>query len=233
MLKRILGALAVGAMFMPASTGGVHGDVPEKVFTYTIVHPKHGDIGTFTNRILDDGKQIAVNNEIEVQVKVLLIVAHSETSKNEEIWKDGRLVSFSGVTKENGKETIVTGEADGPRFVVEAPDGQKEAPAGVFPNNPWSKAILKAKVLLGTKSGKLYNVHAATAEARDIKLGDRTVTTEYVRVGGDAQYELWFDKRGVAVKFAEIAEHGLITFRLVDESVRPASAAGEPSRTSG
>jgi len=230
---RLLGAAAIGTMLLPAATGGVRGDVPEKVYTYSIVHPTHGDIGTYKNTILDDGAHIAVNNEIKVQVKVLLIVAHSETSKSQEIWKNGRLISFSGETQENGKKTIVTGEAEGSKFVVEAPDGQKEAPASVFPNNPWSKAILKASVLLGTKSGKLYQVHAIPAEKREITVGGRTVKTDYVRVDGDAKYELWFDERGVAVRFTEIAEHGVITFNLKSESVQPASAAAKSAADKG
>ena len=230
---RIASVAATVAVLMPAATGGVQGDVPEKIYTYSIIHPTHGDIGTYSNKILDDGARIAVKNEIQVQVKVMLIVAHAETTKSEEIWKDGRLISFSGVTQENGKKTVVTGEAEGSKFVVEAPDGQREAPASVFPNNPWSKAILKASVLLGTKSGKLYKVHAEPAETRDIKVGDRSVSTEYVRVQGDAKYELWFDERGIAVKFAEIGEHGVITFNLVSETVQPASAAAKPTGSSG
>ena len=231
--KRLLSVAAMGVALMPAATGGVHGDVPEKVYTYSINHPTHGDIGVYQNSILDDGAEISVRNEIQVQVKVLLIVAHDETTKSKEIWKDGRLISFSGMTQENGKETVVTGEAEGAKFVVEAPDGLKEAPASVFPNNPWSKAILNATVLLGTKSGKLYNVYAEPAELRDITVGDRSVTTEYVRVLGDAKYELWFDKRGVVVKFTEIGENGVITFNLVNETVQPASASAKSAGSSG
>lgn len=230
---RLFGAAAMGLVFLPAATGGVHGDVPEKVYVYSVNHPTHGDIGTYKNSILDDGTEISVRNEINVQVKVLLVVAHYEKTKSEENWKKGRLVSFSGVTQENGKKTVVTGEAEGTKFIVEAPGGSKVAPASVYPNNPWSKAILKASVLLGTKTGKLYNVHATPGEPRTVDLKGRSVETEYFRVGGDAEYELWFDDRGVAVKFTEIGEHGTITFKLVDESIRPASAQAKPAGTSG
>jgi len=228
-----LGVTAVGAVLLPAATGGVYGDVPEKIYTYSITHPKHGEIGTYSNRILDDGARIAVENEIRVQVKVLLVVAHDEKSKSKEIWKNGRLISFSGVTQENGKKTVVTGEAEGSKFVVEAPDGQKEAPSTVFPNNPWSKAILNATVLLGTKSGKLYRVQAGPPETRAISVGGRPVTTEYIHVSGDAQYELWFDARGVAVKFTEIDENGVITFNLVNESIQPSSASAKAPESRG
>jgi len=233
LLSRFLGAITIGVALMPAATGGVRGDVPAKIYTYSINHPTHGDIGTYKNTILDDGARIAVKNEIDVQVKVLLIVAHRETSKSKEVWKDGRLMSFTGETQENGKKTVVTGEAEGSKFVVDAPDGQKEAPASVFPNNPWSKAILNATVLLGTKSGKLYRVHALPTEKREITVEGRSVMTDYVRVEGDAKYELWFDERGIAVKFAEHDEKGLITFVLKDEAVQPASAAAKSPADKG
>lgn len=230
---RSAGVAVLGLFVLPAATGGVHGDVPEKIYTYSVNHPTHGNIGTYKNTILDDGTSISVRNEIDVQVKILLVVAHKENTKSEEIWKKGRLVSFSGVTQENGKKTVVTGEAEGAKFVVEAPSGPKVAPASVYPNNPWSSAILKASVLLGTKTGRLYNVHTGPGEARTVELKDRSVATEYYQVDGDAKYELWFDDRGIAVKFTEIDGNGKITFNLIDESIRPASASAKSAGTSG
>lgn len=227
----VLAALACAAL--PGTTAGVHGDVPEKVYTYSINHPTHGNIGTYKNSIIDTGAQISVLNDIGVQVKVLLIVAHKESSHSREIWRDGRLMSFSGETQENGKKTVVTGTAEGQKFVVDTPQGAKVAPASVYPNNPWSKSILQAKVLLGTKSGNLYNVHTGTGEARDIVIGGKTISTQYFRVDGDAKYELWFDARGIAVKFTENAENGVITFILTEETVKPADAAAASSASRG
>lgn len=230
---RLLVLAALGCAVLPATTAGVHGDVPAKVYTYSINHPTHGTIGTYRNIVVDDGAQISVRNEIRVQVKVLLVVAHQEASDSREVWKQGRLVSFSGVTQENGKKTVITGEAEGQKFVVETPDGHKEAPASVFPNNPWSKNILQAKVLLGTKSGKLYKVHTGPGEAREVKVGEKAVPVEYFRVDGDAKYELWFDKRGIAVKFTEIDEKGVITFKLIEETVQPANSAAATPPSKG
>ena len=48
---RIVGGAVLAAM--PAATGGVHGDVPEKIYTYSVNHPTHGDIGVFKNSILE------------------------------------------------------------------------------------------------------------------------------------------------------------------------------------
>jgi|GEM_PF-800233 len=218
--RRMAGFLAslIGAcLVMPGLTGGVHGDVPEKVLTYAVHHSTHGKIGTYTNIIRDTGAEATVRNEFRVQVKVLLVVAHKEIGSSKETWKNGRLVSFESKTQENGEKTGVQGRANGEKFVIETPNGSREAPADVFPNNPWSMNILKAKVLLGTKSGILYNVSASEGEKKDLEFGSKTVSTDYFLVDGDAKYELWFDERGIPLKFSEIGDKSVITFKLDDK----------------
>jgi hypothetical protein len=64
-------------------------------------------------------------------------------------------------------------------------------------------------------------------------VGGKTVPTEYFKVDGDARYELWFDERGIAVKFTEIDKNGVITFNLVEESVQPANASAATSAPRG
>jgi uncharacterized protein DUF6134 len=210
-------ALAGACLLMPGLTGGVHGDVPEKVLTYAVHHPTHGKIGTYTNIIRDTGAEVSVRNEFRVQVKVLLVVAYKETGSSKEIWKNGRLVSFESKTQENGKNIGVNGRATGEKFVIETPNGPREAPADVYPNNPWSMNILKASVLLGTKSGSLYNVSVSEGVKKDLKFAGQTVSTDYFLVDGDAKYELWFDKAGIPLKFTEIGDNGVITFKLAEK----------------
>ena len=103
-MARVLACAALGCVTLPATTAGLRSDVPEKVYTYSVNHPTHGNIGTYRNRIVDDGSQISVRNEIRVEVKILLVVAHQESSDTHEVWKQGRLTSFTGVTQENGKK---------------------------------------------------------------------------------------------------------------------------------
>lgn len=212
-----LASLVGACLMMPGLTGGVHGDIPEKVLTYAVHHPTHGNIGTYTNIIRDTGAEVSVRNEFRVQVKVLLVVAYKEIGSSKETWKNGRLVSFESKTQENGKKIGVNGRADGEKFVIETPNGPREAPADVYPNNPWSMNILKASVLLGTKSGSLYNVSASEGVKKDLEFAGETVSTDYFLVDGDAKYELWFDKRGVPLKFTEIGDKATISFKLVEK----------------
>ena len=221
----MLAGAAMVCLFMPAGTGGVNGSIPKKVYTYSVNHPTHGDIGTYTNTIEQIGDETTVLNEVRVRVKVLVVVAYDHTGDSKELWREGRLVSIDSVNRENGKESVVKGHAQGGKFIVETPKGRVEAPGSVVPNNPWSMNILKAKLLLGTSTGNLYNVTASSGEEQTIKLGDRSVKTQYYKVSGDADYEIWFDDKGVPVKFTESTKDGVIAFRLTQGQKKPAKQA--------
>jgi hypothetical protein len=190
-------------------------DGASKVYKYMIHHPIYGEIGTYTNTIQKNGEDVSVRNEIRATVKILEIIVHDHKSQSTELWRDGRIVSFEGNTKENGKSYEIRGRAEGDKFIVVGPQGQAEAPPSVFPNNPWSLGILNAKVLMSTKSGKLYRVHSTAGEEKILKVGAKTLKTNYFKVGGDAKYELWFDTEGVPVKFRDLNEDSEITFQMV------------------
>lgn len=212
----------VGWIAAPASLGvGAWGDVPARVYTYRVIHPIYGDIGSYTNTIEDRGAEIAVRNKYRVTVNVLFAVAYEQKGENNELWRDGRIVSFDGHMRKNGKDTAVRGYADGENFIIQGTRGKIVAPGNVFPNNPWSPRILGTNVLMGTGSGTLYRVRSSEGDQRVIEIGGQTVKTRYFKVDGDARYELWFDDGGVPVKFTDIGDDTTITYRLERKSSKP------------
>lgn len=189
---RVALLVVAGWIAMPATLGsGAWGEVPARVYTYRVIHPVYGDIGSYTNIIEDRGTEIAVRNKFRVTVKVLFAVAYEQKGDNNELWRDGRMVSFEGSMRKNGKRTVVRGYADGDKFIIEGTRGKTVAPANVFPNNPWSPKILGTNVLMGTGSGKLYRVRSSEGDERVIEINGKTVKTHYFTVEGDARYELW------------------------------------------
>jgi hypothetical protein len=187
-----------------------------KVYNYSVSHPIYGEIGTYTNIVEDRGAEISVKNSIRVRVKLLFMVAYDEVGDNEEVWRNGRMVSFKGNVRKNGKKWRIKGYAKGDKFIIEGPEGVTEAPGNVFPSNPWSTDILEASVLMGTASGDLYRVRMSLGEERELKIGERSFRTRYVKVGGDRRYELWFDDdSGIPLKFTRYHGDDIITFSLV------------------
>lgn len=212
-----------GWIAMPATLGvGAWGDVPAQVYKYRVIHPVYGDIGSYTNIIEDRGAEIVVRNKFRVTVKILFAVAFEQKGDNNELWRNGRMVSFEGKMRKNGKKTAVRGYAKGDKFIIESKRGTVVAPSNVFPNNPWSPKILHTDVLMGTGDGKLFRVKSSEGGERAIEVNGKTVKTRYFKVEGDARFELWFNEDGVPVKFSEIDEDdSAITYRLVRRSSKP------------
>lgn len=212
----------VGWIVMPAAVGGgAWGEVPARVYSYRVIHPIYGDIGSYTNIIENRGTETAVRNKFRVTVKILFAVAYEQKGDNSELWRDGRMVSFEGSMKKNGKKSKIRGYAQGDKFVIEGTRGKVVAPGNVFPNNPWSPKILATNVLMGTGSGKLYRVKSSEGDERVIDVNGKTVKTRYFKVDGDARYELWFDETGVPVKFTDIGDDVTITYRLSRRTTQP------------
>jgi hypothetical protein len=219
---RVLLLAFVGWIAMPAAVGGgAWGEVPAHVYSYRVIHPIYGDIGSYTNIIENRGTETAVRNKFRVTVKILFAVAYEQKGDNSELWRDGRMVSFEGSMKKNGKRSKIRGYAQGDKFVIEGTRGKVVAPGNVFPNNPWSPKILGTNVLMGTGSGKLYRVKSSEGDERVIDINGKTVKTRYFKVDGDARYELWFDETGVPVKFTDIGDDVTITYRLVRRTIQP------------
>lgn len=211
-----------GWLVMPATLGGgALGDIPAKVYEYRVIHPVYGDIGSYTNVIEDRGAEISVRNKVRVTVKVLFAVAYDQKGENSELWRNGRIVSFDGHMRKNGKKSSIRGYADGEKFIIEGKRGTVEAPANVFPNNPWSTSILAADTLMGTSSGTLYRVRSTKGTERVIQIDGKPLKTQYFKVEGDARYEIWFDEAGVPVQFADIGKDTTITYQLARRSVMP------------
>jgi hypothetical protein len=199
---RVLLLAFVGWIAMPAAVGGgAWGEVPAHVYSYRVIHPIYGDIGSYTNIIENRGTETAVRNKFRVTVKILFAVAYEQKGDNSELWRDGRMVSFEGSMKKNGKRSKIRGYAQGDKFVIEGTRGKVVAPGNVFPNNPWVKS--------------------SEGDERVIDINGKTVKTRYFKVDGDARYELWFDETGVPVKFTDIGDDVTITYRLVRRTTQP------------
>jgi hypothetical protein len=109
----------------------------ERAFSYRVVHPFYGTIGTFTESIARSGSITRFDSQLRVAVRILGIVVHREEGDHTEIFRGDRLVLLQSATMANGTRLDVRGEAKGDHFVVTTSAGVVEAPADVAPSDPW------------------------------------------------------------------------------------------------
>lgn len=188
---------------------------PAGTVDYEIHHSKYNKIGTHSLTFLRSGKDMTVDVSVKIKVKLLFITVHSLVSDRKETWRGGRLVGYTAHTRENKDLIDVSARADGTKFVVEGPDGKAEADGPVFPTNPWNPDIVKAGLMMDTKTGKLLKVSVVAAGEEAVEVAGKAVQTRKYVVSGDLARDLWFDTDGNLIRFRFVRDGATLTFSRI------------------
>ena len=213
---RFVAALLVTLALADAQRASFAEEASTKL-TYRVSHSKYGDVGTYSNTIEKSADGASVRTEGSVSVSILGISAYRQSFDRTEHWQGSRLVSFPGITTENGKRTEVNGAADGDHFALATPSGTVTAPGNVRPANPWSEDVLRSETILKPESGKVEKVAASGGELVPIAANGQTVQARHYQIKtleGLKRYDVWFDGQGIPIRFADVSPSETITFNL-------------------
>jgi hypothetical protein len=217
-LQSAMQTLFAGALLSIAVTGAAPATAATQTYEYRIDHPTYGDIGTYVNVVRQSGAETEVDSELRIAVKVLGIVVYRQEARRVERWRGDKLVSFDGTTVTNGDKIDLHGEGHDEGFVIKTPSGQVMAPASVHPSNPWSPAVLKADVMMSTRTGRIMPVMVSGGDERTVTLAGHSMRLRQYEVVGEKHQFVWFDGRDCPVAFRTEEEGAIIDFVLVRRS---------------
>lgn len=216
MIRYLAGGAVAFALvaIAPAGQSQVERPVPEGTFRYRVIHPTHGDIGSYTNVVRRESDGVSVATSVDIEVKVVFVTARSIKADRSEHWVADRLVRYTSTTRKGGETVRVDGRSEGERFVIDGPQGSIAAPPSVMPTNAWSDRILDADVVMASETGRLYPTTISGGGRETIDLGGRPVSTRHFRMEADTVYDLWFDDEDRVVRFTTINDGDTISFLL-------------------
>jgi len=194
----------------------------ERVYSYSVVHPLYGTIGTYTQDIARSGGTTRIDSHVRVAVTILGIVVHREEGDHVEIFHGDRLVTLQSATTTNGTRIDVQGEAQGDHFVVTSPSGVAEAPADVAPSDPWVLKQIGAGTVISIKTGRIIPTRVTGGEAAMISLQGIMVATHHFVAQGERQQDIWLNDQDVPVMFRSVESGTPIDFVLAS-SLRDAA----------
>lgn len=187
---------------------------PPGTYTYRIDHPDYGRIGTYSNRITREGDLTTVETQVRIAIKLAFVTVYRLEADRRETWRDGRLVAYSGVMEKNGKTTRIEGRAEGERFVIDGPKGRIVGPAGVWPANPWSPAIIDAEAIMATATGRLYEPRIRNDGEDSIEVDGRRLPARHYAIVTREPHEIWFDSAGRLLRFTTVENGDVVTLSL-------------------
>lgn len=199
------------------------GSAQAETYSYTVQHPTYGDIGRYTDRIERGPDGMRIETTLQIVVRALGIVVHREEARRSQVWRDGRLVRFDGVTTTNGQTIEISGEAQGDRFVVRSPNGALAAPGDVVVSDPWqatrSGAGVGSAVMLSTKTGRVLPVKASGGEPATLSVHGVDVPVRHFSYASDNKQDVWLSEGGIPMQFRSVENGTPIDFTLSRESL--------------
>jgi hypothetical protein len=213
-LSRLLRGLPIlVAMTLPGAARAA-----PQTSTYEVDHAVFGNIGTYTHTSSDTDGGLRAEARLNIVVKVLGVALRRETSSQVAVWRGQRLVSIQSTVTTNGRQTRVSGVADGDRFVVTTSAGTANAPADAMISDPFTLNRMGPGAVVSTLTGKVWTVQVTGGEIEPIAVRGVTQSAKHFHVNAPGQankWEVWIDARGVPVKFRSQESGGAIDFNLM------------------
>ena len=207
--RSIVGAVSFGllASAAPALAG-------QQIYTYAVVHPIYGDIGTFTDTIDRNAEATRIDSQLRIAVKLLGVVAYREEADTTEIMRGNRLMSLNSVTNKDGRHLEVHGEAKGDQFMVNCTFGTFAGPGSISPSDPWVLKHTGDEVVVSTSTGRIVHVQISGGDYDKVAINGSEVAARHFVVNGDKRQEVWLDAHEVPIKFRTIENGTPIDFVL-------------------
>jgi len=200
-------SLSVAAGAMPVRAG-------QQIYTYSIMHPTYGEIGTLTDTIDRDSETTRIDARLRIAVSFLGVVAFRETSDTAEIMRGDRLISLQSVTDKDGQHIEIHGEAQGDQFVVNTPAGSFAGPAAIAPSDPGVLKRTGEKTVVFTDTGRIVTVQISDGHYDRVALKGVFVSARHFIVTSVKRQEVWLDDREVPIMFRTVEDGTPIDFVL-------------------
>ena len=121
--------------------------------------------------------QLAVESEINFEIKKLGIVLYKYHVKGTEYYKDGKLIKFNSKTNQNGKEKYVNLGMKGDKLVIDGSSFKGEVPSEYLLGTWWNHSIVKADAQISAVSGRIIKQKVSFLGNETLNIDGKTYKT--------------------------------------------------------
>jgi uncharacterized protein DUF6134 len=157
-------------------------------------------IGTNTISVRSDGPNTLVGISTSILLKIGFLTLYRFDQTERERWADGRFVSMTSTTDDDGTMHHVHADASRNALWVTADGKTKRMPAGLLPSSLWNAAMARQTSALSTVDGSLIRITVADGGAQDISLWGRQIDAHHYSLHGIYSQDVWYDRQGDLVR---------------------------------
>lgn len=217
-MKTWVRALVVLTALTGARTAEAFGgtSIPEKANLYFDVWRNGSLIGSHRIDFRQDGADLVVDISIRLAVDFAYVTVFRYEHRNEERWRDGRLIAMTSTTNDDGKAEHVRLAATTDGLAVDGSIFTGTLPADLLPTTYWRVESIRQSRLISSQDGRPMAVTVTDAGLDTVLSEGRMVPASRYLMRGDLDLDLWYDAAGEWVKLTFLASDGsTIEYRRV------------------
>ena len=188
------------------------------------IYRNNKHIGTHIFSFKKSEGQLAVESEINFEIKKLGIVFYSYHVKGTEIYKAGRLIKFNSKTNQNGKHKYVNLKLEDGEYTIDGSSYKGKVPVDYVLGTWWNHGIVKAKAQISAVSGRIIKQKVTFLGKETIKFGDKSYNTLHYnfsstdkKLGKDKKLntDVWYDEKTLNWVKASFNKKGKWEYKLM------------------
>ena len=141
------------------------------------IYRNNQNIGKHIFSFNKSNEQLAVESEINFEIKKFGIVLYKYYVKGTEVYKDGELVKFNSKTNQNGKEKYVNMTLENGEYNIDGSSYQGKAPLDYLLGTWWNHSITEAKAQISAVSGRIIKQKVTFLGEEIVKINGKSYKT--------------------------------------------------------
>jgi hypothetical protein len=207
--RRALLAAAPAALAFPRSARALPTDTP---ILFTVLRGG-APIGRHRVAFAQSGATLAVEIEIDLEVRFATIPVYRYVHRSREEWDSRRFIGLDARTDDNGTRTEVRVRPAAGGLAVSGSGGDFLAPPETKPTSYWHEDMTRRTRLLDTQAGTLIDVRARQSGTERASIAGREVEMRVYEVTGDLTSRLGYTQSGEWVDLEFKARGSTIRYR--------------------
>lgn len=211
------------------------GEAPIKAYGEKIIFDvfrKGSSVGTHEVTFRRDGDDIIADTRFQVSIKILIVPVYSYLYTSNERWRDGKLISFTSETNDNGDVSVLQVKRENDSLVLAGSGGAFTAPGDLYPTTHWNSGAIGSTQVINTITGKINDIKLLSRGIETVSTKHGDIQATHYAYQGDLTTEVWYDSAGKWVKMRFPGKDGvMIEYKCRECGVYPLKSGSFSSDT--
>ena len=168
--------------------------------------------------------QLAVESEINFEIKKFGIVLYKYHVLGTEIYQNGELIKFNSKTNQNGKQKYVNMKLENGEYIIDGSSYKGKVPIDYLLGTWWNHSIIKATAQISAVSGRIIKQKVTFLGKETIKFGEKNYnalhfnfssTDKKLKEGKRLNTDVWYDEETLIWIKASFEKQGKWEYKLV------------------